>query len=438
MARPVLPTAARQHWFSAALLAVYALLLLGGLGWSLKERAIPDMFKVQLRQFSDNPVLLNSLLGALPALISMLVGPLVGAWSDRSRCRLGRHIPFLLACAPLISLSLVGLAYSRALGLQLWQLAGAAADEQSYYVLACMCLCWTSYSLFTIIGNALFIGLINELVPHAIIGRFFGVLRIVSLAVGVLFFYYCFGNELTAVAQSIVLGIAGAYLLSFLLVCYGIVRLRARGVLAPAAHLPALASGAVPADSDPDSWTYSLLFVAIAMGAICVLPANINSYHAIGQFAVDFRSYGRTTAAGYAVSILLAWPIGWLADRYHPVRIGFGAMLVYAVCMLAAWWLVTGPSSYLVWLFVHVVIAGVFLTGTASLLPLTLPRQQFSSLAALSAALTALLTVIFSMLLGYLLGRNGHDYRLVFLAAGLVALAGAGCWYRLLRTFRRR
>ena len=87
---------------------------------------------------------------------------------------------------------------------------------------------------------------------------------------------------------------------------------------------------------------------------------------------------------------------------------------------------------------VHVVIAGVFLTGTASLLPLTLPRQQFSSLAALSAALTALLTVIFSILLGYLLGRNGHDYRLVFLAAGLVALAGAGCWYRLLRAFRRR
>jgi len=426
----------RQRWHNASLLAVYALLLLGGLGWSLKERAIPDLFKVQLRQFSDNPVLLNSLLGALPALISMLVGPLIGAWSDRTRSALGRHIPFLLGCAPLIAVSLVGLAYSHALGVLLWQLSGALPDEQNYFVLACMCLCWTSYSLFTLIGNALFIGLINELVPHAIIGRFFGVLRIVSLAVGVLFFYYYFGNELTEVAQSIVLTIAALYLLCFLLVCYGIVRLRARGVV----HEPARLAQDADHESQqrPNGWTYSLLFLAIAMGAICVLPANINSYHAIGQFDVDFRAYGRATAAGYSVSILLAWPIGWLADRCHPVRIGFAAMLVYACCMLAAWWLVTGPTSYLIWLFVHVVVAGVFLTGTASLLPLTLPRQQFSSLAALSAALTALLTVFFSILLGYLLGRNGHDYRLVFLAAGLVALAGAGCWYRLLRAFRLR
>ncbi len=432
VAKPV-----ERRVLTPAMYALFALLLIGALGWSLKERAIPDLFKFQLRRFSDNTVLLNSLLGALPALLSMLVGPAVGAWSDRTRSCLGRHIPFLMVCVPLISLSLIGLAYSQRLGNWLWSLAQSAPQEQSTFVLACMCVCWTAYSLFTIIGNALFIGMINDVVPRAIIGRFFGVLRIVSLAVGGIFFYSYFTKELTEAVQSIILSVALAYFLCFVTVCVGVSALR-RVTRAPDG-MPAdgVLAGEGVGDTAATPWKFPLLFIAVALGAICVLPANINSYHAIGQFHVDYHEYGRTVAAGYAMSILLALPIGWLADRYHPVWIGFVAMLLYACCMLAAWWLVIGPLSYLLWLFVHVVLAGAFLTGTASLLPVMLPRQQFSSLAALSASLTALLTVLFTMLIGYLLDRNGHDYRLVFLAAGSVGLIAAWCWYRLLLRYRR-
>jgi MFS family permease len=48
----------------------------------------------------------------------------------------------------------------------------------------------------------------------------------------------------------------------------------------------------------------------------------------------------RAIALTYAISILLAWPLGWLADRYHPLRVGAAVLSLYALCMLAAWRLV--------------------------------------------------------------------------------------------------
>eukprot|EP01034_Spumella_vulgaris_P046643 gene46643-58159_t len=203
----------------ASLLPLCFFLLMGDLAWSLKERAVQEVVKAQLREFSQHPVLLNVLFGALPALLSLLFGPLVGAWSDRTRTRLGRRIPFLLCGAPLLSGSLVGLAYSEALAdaVLAWFAIDAAYRREA--VIACMGVFWALFELFSITGNALFIALVNDTVPKPLLGRFFGLFRIVSLAVGAAFFYVVFGNELPSVARQVMLAIAGIYLAGFAILC---------------------------------------------------------------------------------------------------------------------------------------------------------------------------------------------------------------------------
>jgi len=408
--------------------ALFCFLLLGDLAWSLKERAIPDLFKFQLREFSQDTVLLNTLFGALPALISLAIGPAVGAWSDRTRTRLGRRIPFLLVCVPLVTLSLVGLACSDALGDALWRWAGAQQGMRARYVVACMCGCWTLYELFTCLANALFIALVNDTVPRQMLGRFFGLFRIISLGVGVVFFYFVFGNALPAMVRTLILSIAAVYLLGFMVMCAGV---KEPSYPPP---MPARRAGLqlIGAGDGTSPWYYALLFASLAIATICMLPVNINSYNAIGQFGVDRSDYGRAVAVAYSISIVLAIPVGWLADRYHPLRVGFVALAAYALCMLGAWGLVDGRLSYMVWLLVHSVLTGVFLTGTASLLPIMLPRARFSSLAALSASVTALLTVFFTLGMGALLDWNGRDFHVIFLAAGLLAALGTLSWYVLL------
>jgi maltose/moltooligosaccharide transporter len=425
------PTAA----IAIGLPLLFCYLLLGDTAWALKERAVPDLFKAQLREFSQDTVLLNILFGALPAIIAMLVGPVVGAWSDRTRTRLGRRIPFLLVCAPLVSASLVGLAYSDLLGQYFWHLAGAPEAQRFQFTVACMCLFWTLYELFSILANALFIALINDTVPHPILGRFFGMFRIISLGIGVAFFYLLFNNDLPEIARTVMLSIAAAYVAGFMILC--------KGVKEPDYPPPETAQATsglrlLRVEGEGAPWFYLLLFATLAVATICVLPVNINSYNAIGQFGVDRTSYGRAVAAAYSISIVLALPVGWLADRFHPLRVGFVALGLYALSMLFAWAMVDDRLSFLIWFVVHGVLAGTFLTGTAALLPALLPRARFSALAALSASMTALLTVVFTLGMGALLDWNGGDFRVIFLVAGVMAALGTVCWRLLLAMHERR
>jgi len=419
---------------SIGLPALFFFFLLGDLAWSLKERALPDLFKFQLREFSQDTVLLNVLFGALPSAIAMFIGPVVGAWSDRTRTGFGRRIPFLLVCAPLVSASMVGLAFSVPLGEALWHWSGAATGLRDRYIVACMCVFWTLCEIFTVLANALFVALINDTVPQRILGRFFGMFRIISLGVGVAFFYFVFGNELPSFARPVMLSIAAAYLVGFMVLC--------KGVREPQYPPPTPAQKAslqvLRGDDGTSPWFYVLLFVTLAVATICVLPVNINSYNAISQFGVDRTDYGRAVAAAYSISIVLALPVGWLADRFHPLRVGFVTLALYALSMLGAWEFVEGRMSFLVWFVVHSVLAGTFLTGTAALLPVMLPRARFSSLAALSASITGLLTVFFTLGMGALLDANGRDFHVMFLVAGLLAAAGAMCWFAVLVLHRRR
>lgn len=393
------------HSGRTGLLVLCALLLIGDLGWSLRERSVQELFKVHLMRFSQDATLVNILIGAMPALIALTLGPLIGAWSDRTRSRFGRRIPFIFGTAVVSTLGMLGMAFSSSL-------AGLAIS-------------WTIFEMATIVGNPLFIALINDTVPRPVLGRFFGAFRIVSLATGAGFFALFFRNELVEVFQPLLVAITAVYLGCMLLVCWR--------VREPSYGPPPQRAGWRPLQAGDEQW--GRLFAAVSVGAVAVLPININALNACGQFGADAGDFGGAIALTYAISILLAWPLGWLADRYHPLRVGAAVLSAYAFCMLVAWRVVDERSGFLAALIVHGVLAGCFLTGTVSLLPALLPRERFSQLAAISASLTALMVVVSTVALGALLDATGRDYRLLYPAGALVAGCGVLLWRGLLKRY---
>jgi MFS family permease len=400
----------RTAWTGrTGLIVLCALLLLGDLGWALRERAVQELFKVQLLRFSQDAIVLNVLLGALPALMALSVGPVIGAWSDRARTRHGRRIPFIFGTVVVTALAMGGMAFADGLA----TLAG----------------CWIVFEMATIVGNPLFVALITDTVPHRLVGRFFGAFRIVSLATGAGFFFTWFGNDLLHVFRPLLLSITAIYIACMLVVCW---RVREPDYPPPAQLSPPRARWH-PVQPGDGRWAW--LFGGVALGAVAVLPININAINASAQFGVDAAGFGGAIALTYTISLLLAWPLGSLADRYHPLRLGGVILVLYMVAMLLAWRLVDGRQSFLFALVVHGVLSGAFLSGTAALLPVLLPRERFSQLAAISASVTALFTMIATTALGALLDASGRDFHLLYLAGAGVAGAGVGVWCVLLRRF---
>jgi len=417
-----------------SLLPLYAFLLVGDLAWSLKERAVQELVKAQLREYSSDPLLLNILFGVLPALIALFAAPAVGAWSDRTRTRFGRRIPFLLALTPLLTGSLVMLAFSQPLADYVHHAIGGDPALRERYVITGMGVLWVLFDLFSIVINALFIALVNDTVPREVLGRFFAFFRIVSLGAGAGFFFLVFRNDVPAVASMAMLVIAAIFLAGFLLLCAGV---REPSYPPPPAERRSLL-GRLRAEREGAPWFFILLFAAVGMAVICVLPVNINGYNAMVQFNVERSSYGHAIALTYCISIVLAWPLGWLADHVHPMRIGLVTLALYAIGMLLAWLFVSSREAYLFWLVVHGVLAGAFLTGTASLLPLVLPRERFSELAAFSASVTAILAMLLAAGTGLVLSWSGNEFRLIFLISGLSATLAVLLWACAMNAHERR
>src|SRR5215210_3136046 len=176
------------------LVVLFAWLLWGDFAWSLKDRSVPPVVQLLLKKFDVRDVLMGILTGSLPAAIGLFLGPVISYKSDRHRGKWGRRIPFILLTTPITSLTMFGLAASPWLGTQLHTLLGSSAPDPTTCFLIVFGVCWTLFEFATIAANAIFGALVNDVVPQAVIGRFYGLFRALSLIAGMVFNWYIIGH----------------------------------------------------------------------------------------------------------------------------------------------------------------------------------------------------------------------------------------------------
>lgn len=413
---------------TASLIPLFCLLLLGDIAWSLKERAVPEVFKAILKDFTVGPILWNVLVGGLPALALLLLGPMVGAASDRHRSRLGRRIPFLLATTPLIFIGIAGMALS----LPLVRFLGEESAWGRPAGMIVLALSWVIFEVATVIGNAMFTALIKDTVPDRLMGRFYGFFRACSLLVGIVFFQFFYGNEILDVSTPLLLGIGAFYVGGFLLLCW---RVQEGFYPDPGTrHGPRGPYGIVIGSLDHPF--YITLFLTFGLATFAFVPVNNNAFLAKDAHHVELQSYGQALASTYVISLVLAVPLGWLTDIFHPLRMGFITLIFYAVTMAIGWAVVRGETSFVTVFIIHGVISGAFFTTTASLLARLLPGTSFSQRAGAKAAIAGIMTVIGTAGLGVLLKVIANDLDVIFLVGALLATGAAVGWMALFGQYR--
>ncbi len=421
---------------TAGLAVLFSWLLIGDFAWNARERAVTPVTQVLLKKFEVSDLMIGFLIGSVPSAMGMLLGPVVGYRSDRFRSRWGRRIPFLLVTTPVATLAMIALGFVPMGARWLDAAMGTQSPGLNVCFLGLFALFWILFEVAAVIGNAIFGALINDVVPAAVIGRFFGLFRAISLIVGGLFNYFLLGKaEDYFLTIFVVMGLI--YGVGFGLMCLKV------------------KEGEYPVidDSGPregfrvavrrycrECFThpyYLWLFGAWALANLAFNPFYTFSLFYARSVGMSLDHFGKFGALSLLCSLVISYPIGSLSDRIHPLRVAMISLILYMV--LAGWaaLFVRTPGAFAFAFIAHGVLAGVFLTGTASLGQRLFPQVSFAQFASAAALINGLFLMTMPPLMGAWLDASGNAYHLTFAAGAVIAALAACGMFVVLRYYRR-
>jgi MFS family permease len=409
------------------LIWLFVVLLGGDFAYSFRERSVGTVVQLMLKRLHASDMTTAILFTTLPTLLSLIISPLISYQSDRLRSRWGRRIPFLILSTPVAAMAMFGIAFTDQLGGHLHALLGAHAMSQDQCALACFSVLWTIFEIAAMVAGAVLGGLINDVVPREVLGRFYGLFRQVSLGVGIIFNYWVISNAETHF-KAIFLGVAAVFFVGFTWMCLNVREGRypppPRQEHATGRRLSRMWTSTRTYFVESFSHRYYwLLYLGLMLASATFLPFNLFSIYYAKDLHVPLGSYGKMLAFSYFISFFLASPLGWIVDKAHTLRVSLITLGSYAVLMTVLLFTVHDARTFDIALVLHTVLSGCYWTVSSSLSQALFPRLSYAQYASACGIVSSLFMIGFSPALGRLLDATHHDYRLTFLVAGVAGFA---------------
>ena len=363
------------------------------------------------------------LIGTLPQALALILTPIVSYRSDRHRGRWGRRIPFLIIPTPIAALSMLGLAFSPEIGTWMHGVLGGSSPGLNPSILVVFAVFWTVFEVATVTANAVFFGLINDVVPKAVIGRFYGMFRAMGLIVAMAFNYWLFGKAETHYT-AIFIGIGLLYGVGFTAMCFKV----KEGEYPPPAPIPPSRAGGFVAAvrtyfRECFTRPYFLwIYASVALSWMAMMTANLFNLFFAQSVGMSMDTYGKYLAATFLISFFMSYFIGALADRLHPLRLSLGILAIFAVVMVGGGLLVTDARSFGIALIAYGVLGGSWQTAAASLTMRLFPQSRYAQIDSAKGIVQSFGMMLVGPVMGYFLDLSGHDYRHAYMASGIMAL----------------
>lgn len=402
---------------SGGLAALFSVLLVGDFSWSMRDRSVGPMAQWYLKDLGVPNFLFALLISSFPALVGLILGPIISVKSDRHRGPRGRRIPFLLVTTPIAAAGMIGLALTPFIA----RSVHALMPGQSEMLVAVVCfgVFWAAFEFATIAAQSVFGGLINDVVPKEMLGRFYGLFRAVSLIDGIIFNFWLFGRVETHF--TIILLVIGVfYGVSFYWVC---LKVREGGYPPPSPVPPRPFAGVAAYFRECFSRPYYVgVFVMTTVASLVFMPVNVFMIPYADSLGMDMAAYGRCLALTFAISLVLAFPLGWLCDLVHPLRVCIACLFGYAA--VTAWGALHArdADSFAVALVLHGVLSGCYFTASASLGQRLYPHSRFAQFASAAGIIGSLGGMAIGPVVGGVIDLSGNAYHHTFTIGSAVAV----------------
>ena len=410
-----------------ALIQVMFWMLLGDLCLQIMEQLPTSLVPLQLRWATASDTLIGFVSGSLPAVLGILLNPVIGVQSDRHRGKLGRRRPFLLWSTPLVMIALLGLGLAKPASAALGSWIGATSNApvEIGWIAGCMVVFVVANTYIMQVYQFLFV----DVIPAEVMGKFVGFYRAVGALGAFVFHRFMFGGA-ESHTREIYVASAVLYGISFFLMIWK-VKEGGYGPPPPKQSLKATTSAYF---KECFSHTFYLKVYSLAFCFWCAIvplwtflvffgtkPGQDMGY--APTLGLSLAEFGEVRGWCSLVQVPVFFLVGPLVDRFHPLRVGMLGMLLTSVTFFANFFLVHDRASLTFWLITNFVAQAIYLGAYLAILPRLLPRvkygQFFTANQIFGFAGVALAPVLCGQLLETL-----KDYRYIYVWCGACTLAG--------------
>jgi len=313
----------------SALVKLYTWLLWGDFCYFMVETVVPSIIPLKFKHLGASNFLMGIILATIPRAISFTLNPIISFRSDRFRSRWGRRIPFIVVTMPFLVLCFLGLAFAEDIShwLVLVFPALGSAVQGNMLVVIVLSVFLIAFDFFNTFVTSVFWYLFNDVVPEQFISRFMSWFRMVIMITGIVYNWLVFKHAEDSF-KWIFVGAALLYLFGFGAMCLNV----KEGEYPPPLENSDGGHGLVSSIKTyvrecmtlPHYW---YLFLVSIFGALSGACGMFNIFFLTRSMGLTLEMVGWLGMAG-SVACLIYVPIsGWLADRYHPIRVVLWGMV---------------------------------------------------------------------------------------------------------------
>ncbi len=420
------------------LMVLFAWLLWGDFCFTLMETAGPSVLPLKLKALGVSNTLMQVIMSTLPGILNMTVCPWVSFKSDRHRSRWGRRIPFILWTMPFLVLCLVLVGWSEELTvLAQHHIPALGKMAPTTITIAFIGIFYVAFSFFNMFVGSVYWYLFNDVVPPQVLGRFFGLFRLVGTAAGSIYSYYVFQYAETNMRE-ILTGGALLYFIGFGLMCIFV----KEGPYPPPPDEagPKGLTGIIKAFgkqsfSSRFYWYFYLMNAFGAAAGACGLYGVFFNK----QMGLTLDQMGKLAAYGGIASLAATYFTAIFVDRWHPLRISAYNAIFGAVAGFGGWiWVVVTLPGYLYfWLSFGGMLVGRFgvVLADGCGIPLfmrLMPKSLYGQFSSANSIIRSAATIIAGLLAGFYMDSvrwfyDGDDfaYRWIFMWSWIFGMISA-------------
>lgn len=373
---------------------------------------VPTVSPVLMDKAGASSTTIGWILGTLPQTINFILVPFFCIYSDRTRTRFGRRIPYLAVFAPLICLALLGI--------------GASNGN-----LVTLSVALVFFALASVVPMSLVFCLVPDAVPPTFIGRFLAWNGAACSLIAACFNAWCLAwtTKHPASAMYLAAGIfaAGSCLLALV---------RERDY--PPEKVQRQGGAAEKILKDILDYLrlcvqdrfFVLLFLCMGLNqASMILRTMFGILFATKGLEIPVESYGTISGCCALLGALTAVIVGWRIDKTHPLRAYSIGSLLVIIISLGAYFFARSLVTYAVISVLTCIIYSIQSTAYTPLLIKFFPPEKYGQYSSANSTISTLFVMLGSAVGGWLTGLLGYrfiflwDFLFTFLATVCLALA---------------